>query len=141
MDITSRRNLWDILKECLNGKFIILTTHFMEEASVLGNRIGILSEGKMKCIGTPLELIEKYTNSVNLNITKHFNANNDLIVDYVLDKFDDKNLDIDFENFNREILFRIPTDGPNINWSEFFEKLDRDRVNLKIKIIQYLNQL
>ena len=133
MDITSRRNLWDILKECLNGKFIILTTHFMEEASVLGNRIGILSEGKMKCIGTPLELIEKYTNSVNLNITKHFNANNDLIVDYVLDKFDDKNLDIDFENFNREILFRIPTDGPNINWSEFFEKLDRDRVNLKIK--------
>ena len=58
MDITSRRNLWDILKRCLIGKIIILSTHFMEEASVLGNRVGILTEGKIKAehIGSPLEL-------------------------------------------------------------------------------------
>ena len=56
MDITSRRNLWDILKRCLTGKIIILSTHFMEEASVLGNRVGILTEGKIKAehIGSPL---------------------------------------------------------------------------------------
>ena len=90
MDITSRRNLWDILKRCSNGKFIILTTHFMEEASVLGNRIGILSGGEMKVIGTPLELIEKYTQSVNLNITKHSDANDDTIVGYILDYFEIK---------------------------------------------------
>ena len=133
MDITSRRNLWDILKRCTTGKFVVLTTHFMEEASVLGNRIGILSKGKMQCTGTPLELIEKYTNSVNLNITKHYNANNDAIVDYILDKFEGKNIDIDFENFNREILFRISTDKEEIRWSEFFERLDVDKYNLGIK--------
>ena len=40
MDITSRRNLWEILKRQSDNKIIILTTHYMEEASVLGNRIG-----------------------------------------------------------------------------------------------------
>ena len=42
MDITSRRNLWEILKRQCEGKIIILTTHYMEEASVLGKRIGII---------------------------------------------------------------------------------------------------
>ena len=42
MDITSRRNLWDILKRQSEQKIIILTTHYMEEASVLGKRIGII---------------------------------------------------------------------------------------------------
>ena len=60
MDITSRRNLWEILKRQLDQKIIILTTHYMEEASVLGNRIGIINEGRMKCIGTPLFLIERF---------------------------------------------------------------------------------
>ena len=133
MDITSRRNLWDILKKCSTGKFIILTTHFMDEASVLGNRIGILSEGEMKVIGTPLELIEKYTQSVNLNITKLSGVNDDNIIDYIYNKFKTKNIDIDFENFNSEILFRISTSKNQIKWSDFFNELDRDRVGLGIK--------
>ena len=45
MDITSRRNLWDILKRQTEQKIIILTTHYMEEASVLGKRIGIINAG------------------------------------------------------------------------------------------------
>ena len=48
MDITSRRNLWEILKRLCDNKIIILTTHYMEEASVLGKRIGIINLGKMK---------------------------------------------------------------------------------------------
>ena len=131
MDITSRRNLWDILKKCLAGKIIILTTHFMEEASVLGNKIGILSDGKMQCIGTPLELIEKYTNSVNLNITKHSDAKDDEIISYILQNFGD--LDVYFETFNRDILFRIPTNIVNIDWALFFGRLDEVLIEYKIK--------
>ena len=63
MDITSRRNLWDILKRQSEQKIIILTTHYMEEASVLGKRIGIINGGKMKCIGTPLFLMKGLENS------------------------------------------------------------------------------
>ena len=131
MDITSRRNLWDILKKIVQGKIVILTTHFMEEAQILGERIGILSEGKMQVVGTPLELIDKYTNSVNLNITKHSNANEDIIIQYILQTFE--GLDVYFENFNRDILFRIPTNVVKINWKSFFESLDEQLDNLKIK--------
>ena len=131
LDVTSRRNLWDVLKHCLKGKIIILTTHFMEEAQVLGNRIGILSEGKMQCIGTPLELIEEYTNSVNLNITKHSKANDDEIIAFILQNFGD--LDVNFENFNKNILFRIPTNKVIINWMEFFKRLDTELEKLNIK--------
>ena len=83
MDISSRRNLWDILKRYVGGRIIILTTHYMEEASVLGNRIGILSEGEMKCIGSPLFLIERFGKNINLNLTKELNANNDEIINFI----------------------------------------------------------
>ena len=45
MDTTSRRKLWDMLKKNKNGKIIILTTHYMDEADILGDRIGIMAEG------------------------------------------------------------------------------------------------
>ena len=48
MDISSKKDLWEILKYQCKGKIIILTTHYMEEASALGKRIGILNLGKFK---------------------------------------------------------------------------------------------
>ena len=41
-------------------KTILLTTHFMEEADVLGDRIAIMADGKIKCSGTPLFLKNYY---------------------------------------------------------------------------------
>ena len=86
MDVASKRNLWEILKRQSENKIIILTTHYMEEASVLGNRIGIISEGKMKCIGTPLFLIEKFGKFMSINIYKEEDANNDKIINYINSK-------------------------------------------------------
>ena len=133
MDITSRRNLWDILKKIVSNKIVILTTHFMEEAQILGDKIGILSKGEMQVVGTPLELIDKYTNCVNLNITKHSDADENMIISEILPKFGE--LDVYFENFYRDIYFRIPTDHPSIKieWNEFFKFLDKNLEKLKIK--------
>ena len=131
MDITSRRNLWDILKRYANGRIIILTTHYMEEASVLGNRIGILSEGRMKCIGSPLFLIEKFGKNINLNITKEINANNDKIIGFISDNI--KDADIEYEIFTEEILFKIPKDSKNFERKKFFKILDDNCKNLNIK--------
>ena len=47
MDTTSRRRLWDMLKKNKKDKIIILTTHYMDEADILGDRIAIMSEGKI----------------------------------------------------------------------------------------------
>ena len=131
MDITSRRNLWDILKRYVNGRIIILTTHYMEEASVLGNRIGILSEGTMKCIGSPLFLIERFGKNINLNLTKEINANNDEIINFIKNNI--QNVDIEYEIFTEEILFKIPKDNKNFNGKTFFKILDNNHKNLNIK--------
>ena len=55
MDITSRRNLWEILKRCTEDKIIILTTHYMEEAAD-ADYVVILDSGKIAAEGTPLAL-------------------------------------------------------------------------------------
>jgi ATP-binding cassette subfamily A (ABC1) protein 3 len=39
---------------------IIITTHFMEEADILGDRIAMMAEGQIKCCGTPLYLKKYY---------------------------------------------------------------------------------
>lgn len=45
MDTTARREMWDMLKQYREGRIIILTTHYMEEADCLGDWIGIMSHG------------------------------------------------------------------------------------------------
>lgn len=57
MDPQARRTIWDFIKE-LNSKgmTIFLTTHYMEEADFLCNRVAIIDEGKIKAMNTPREL-------------------------------------------------------------------------------------
>ena len=70
MDTSSRRRLWEMLKQQKNGKIIILTTHYMDEADILGDRIGIMGEGKIKCCGSSLFLKNRYGVGYNLVIAK-----------------------------------------------------------------------
>ena len=44
----------------LTGRTIILTTHYMDEADILGDRIAIMAHGGVKCCGSPLFLKNKY---------------------------------------------------------------------------------
>lgn len=58
LDPTSRRELWDIVESFRSaGKTVLLTTHYMEEAEQLCDRVAIFDSGKIICEGTPRELI------------------------------------------------------------------------------------
>ncbi len=60
LDPQSRHAVWDFIKEQkTRGKTIILTTHYMEEAEELCDRVGIIDQGKLIALGTPKELITK----------------------------------------------------------------------------------
>lgn len=128
MDITSRRKLWDILKKCCSNKIIVLTTHYMEEASVLGNRIGIVSNGKLKCCGTSLFLVDKFGKYISLTIAKENNADDEAIINFIQERI--KN--VDYEILSEEILIKIPKKD-DINLKDFFNDLDSNLENLKIK--------
>lgn len=59
LDVIARHELWETIRS-LKGKItIILTTHYMEEAETLSDRIGIMKSGKLLAIGTVEELIKK----------------------------------------------------------------------------------
>ena len=59
LDVIARSELWDTIR-CLKGKItVILTTHYMEEAEALSDRIGIMKDGKLLVVGTSEELKSK----------------------------------------------------------------------------------
>jgi len=60
MDPYSRRSTWELLMRYKKNRVILLTTHFMEEADTLGDRIAIMSEGKLRCAGSSLFLKTRY---------------------------------------------------------------------------------
>ena len=60
MDPSARRQTWDILQKYREGRTIILTTHFMDEADILGDRIAIITDGVVKCCGSSLFLKRIY---------------------------------------------------------------------------------
>ena len=56
MDPAARRALWDLIQQEKSGRTILLSTHFMDEADVLGDRIAIMANGQLKAVGTPFFL-------------------------------------------------------------------------------------
>jgi len=61
MDPQSRRAVWDFVRELKSrGKTILLTTHYMEEAEELCDKVGIIDHGQLIALGTPSELKAKY---------------------------------------------------------------------------------
>lgn len=60
LDPQARRNLWDLIKEIRNnGTTVIITTHYMDEAEVLCDRVAIIDSGKIIAINTPNHLIDE----------------------------------------------------------------------------------
>ena len=60
LDPASRRNLWDVVKKGKRNSAIVLTTHSMEEAEVLCDRLGIFVDGNLVCVGNPKEITSRY---------------------------------------------------------------------------------
>ncbi|NXW29242.1 ABCA4 protein, partial [Phaetusa simplex] len=56
VDPYSRRSIWDLLLKYRSGRTIILSTHHMDEADILGDRVAIISQGKLFCSGSPVFL-------------------------------------------------------------------------------------
>jgi ABC-2 type transport system ATP-binding protein len=59
LDVLARRELWSIIRSLKGKTTIILTTHYLEEAQALSDRIGILAKGKLAALGTAEELMQQ----------------------------------------------------------------------------------
>ena len=60
MDPYSRRSTWQILQNAREGRVLLMTTHFMDEADILGDRVCIMAEGGVKCCGSSAFLKQRF---------------------------------------------------------------------------------
>ncbi|KAH7855874.1 hypothetical protein Vadar_029947 [Vaccinium darrowii] len=71
MDPYSMRLTWQLIKKIKKGRIILLTTHSMDEADVLGDRIAIMANGSLKCCGSSLFLKHQYGVGYTLTLVKN----------------------------------------------------------------------
>ncbi|XP_077175432.1 glucosylceramide transporter ABCA12 isoform X2 [Paroedura picta] len=70
VDPCSRRGIWEIISKNRKGRTIILSTHHLDEAEVLSDRIAFLENGGLKCCGSPFYLKETFGSGYHLTLTK-----------------------------------------------------------------------
>lgn len=105
MDLTARRKMWEMLKSYKNDRIIILTTHYMDEADILGDRVGIMTDGKIFCLGSPLFLKGRFGVGYNLTIVKNEKEPNSLIEPFLVQNLGEVKK---INEVASEISFQIP---------------------------------
>uniref|UniRef100_A0A672G6Q6 P-type phospholipid transporter n=1 Tax=Salarias fasciatus TaxID=181472 RepID=A0A672G6Q6_SALFA len=70
VDPYARRGIWELLLKYKQGRTIILSTHHMDEADILGDRIAIISHGKMRCCGSSLFLKKSFGSGYYLTLVR-----------------------------------------------------------------------
>ncbi len=56
LDVLARRELWSVIEALRGTVTVVLTTHYLEEAEALSDRIAIMADGRLRALGTPAEL-------------------------------------------------------------------------------------
>ena len=70
VDPYARRAIWDLILKFKKGRTILLSTHFMDEADFLADRIAIMSNGRLRCCGSSMFLKCNYGSGYHLTIVK-----------------------------------------------------------------------
>ncbi|CAG2250054.1 ABCA1 [Mytilus edulis] len=135
IDPYARKEIWELLLKLKKsmivfiGRTIILSTHHMDEADVLGDRIAIISQGKLCCCGSSLYLKSQYGNGYYLTLVQDDGKGNgkgfssrrttELILQYV------KNAQLVEEN-NTELTYQLPSEAAHSGqFEQLFEQLER----------------
>ncbi|ETL98845.1 hypothetical protein L917_04165 [Phytophthora nicotianae] len=106
MDPYSRRSTWEILLNNRNDRVMVLTTHFMDEADILGDRIAIMAEGELRCCGSSLFLKNRFGAGYNLTLVKDdATCKDSAVIDFVTSRVPAAQL---LSNVGSEIAFQLP---------------------------------
>mmetsp|Transcript_23109 Transcript_23109/g.41251 ORF Transcript_23109/g.41251 Transcript_23109/m.41251 type:complete len:901 (-) Transcript_23109:1806-4508(-) len=68
MDPINKREVWKLIQKLKKGRVMILTTHSMEEADILSDRVAIIVDGRIKCQGTSLNLKNEYGDGYRISL-------------------------------------------------------------------------
>ncbi|KAG0722166.1 ATP-binding cassette sub-family A member 3 [Chionoecetes opilio] len=128
MDPGARRLIWDLLQQERTGRTILLTTHFMEEADLLGDRIAIMANGVKQCCGSSLFLKKIYGAGYRLIIVKEKGCDVHAITERLQAHIHDAELD---QNVGAELSYVLPT-ADVAKFEAMFLELEQKKTELKI---------
>lgn len=128
LDTGARRLLWNLLIEEKKNRTILLTTHHMDEADVLGDRIAIMSEGELQTVGSPFFLKKRFGSGYKLICVKKPNCDVNVILN-ILKKYV-PNAQIESDN-QTEVIF-IMSEEFVPNFHKIFKEIEDQCESLKI---------
>ncbi|RNA01708.1 ATP-binding cassette sub-family A member 3 [Brachionus plicatilis] len=91
IDSKNRRQLWNIIQKFKLNKTIIISTHYLQEADYLSDKIGILNKGSLKCYGNPKYLKSNFCQGYKLVVKKSENFN-EIVLRNIIELFDENYL-------------------------------------------------
>lgn len=130
MDPESRRKVWDFLQLIRHDRLILMTTHHMEEADALGDRIAVMSSGQVKCCGSALFLKKVFNAGYHLRISKSHNWNQVAFDELIGLKY---NLKDKLENLTpHELMYKFDADETGQVLPALFDDLEKAKERVGI---------
>lgn len=136
LDPESRRELWDVLLTLRKERAVLITTHYMEEADILGDKIAIMENGHIVCHGTSLELKRKYTSGYILKVmaaNKEFSPN--VTEDFVRKRIPNAKIKSHIEP---TLIISLPYKNEN-SYSKILSELENGKGTLAIDSVSITN--
>ncbi|KAM3720275.1 Phospholipid-transporting ATPase ABCA1 [Dirofilaria immitis] len=134
VDARARRSIWDILIKNKKGRTIILSTHHMDEADLLADRIAIISKGQLQVAGSSLFLKKKFGNGLYLNILKTSDAikdNENSVKNFLIKQTDGRCSLV--EQHENEELYCLSINLTAHELKKLFEKIEKSKHKLEIR--------
>lgn len=132
MDPYSRRSTWEILLNNRVNRVMVLTTHFMDEADILGDRIAIMAEGQLRCCGSSLFLKTRFGAGYNFTLVKSSNSaisgQETQLKAFITACVPAAKI---ISNVGAEISFQLPLDSTAL-FPQLFESLDEKMQDLGV---------
>lgn len=126
MDPASRRALWDVIRQEKENRTVLLSTHFMDEADVLADRIAIMTNGTLRCWGTPFFLKKRFGAGYHLICVKSENTNTELISMLIRKHIPEATIEHDIRT---ELAFVLPESKTHL-YEEMFAELEIQKEKL-----------
>uniref|UniRef100_A0A5F8GHN2 ABC transporter domain-containing protein n=1 Tax=Monodelphis domestica TaxID=13616 RepID=A0A5F8GHN2_MONDO len=128
MDLISRRATWDLLQKQKSRRTILLTTHHMDEADLLGDRIAIMAKGGLQCCGSSLFLKKKYGAGYRLIMVKEPQCQIKKVSQLINQFVPNATLE---SNVGAELSFILPKEDAH-KFEDLFTELENKRKSLGI---------
>ncbi|PIK50489.1 ATP-binding cassette transporter subfamily A [Apostichopus japonicus] len=128
MDPYARRATWELLLKYKEGKTMVLTTHFMDEADLLGDRIAIMANGQLITTGSSLFLKNRFGVGYHLTFVRNESCDVEQLTGFVKKRVPEAHLE---SCLAREVDYILPIDKTSV-FSELFNLLNDKKSELGV---------